>query len=148
MEGSLLRAILGLPKGTSYGAILLPRKLPTMEHRWRTKVANFVHHREQPTNEKHILGGLFDAKRAQATRDHAAKCTNTVALLRNTRAFKRRLKGTARAVMTNPIDRALAGLQRGDHASAACIALAIDRINTRCLGRRSLVKQHTSLAVE
>ncbi|KAJ2758742.1 hypothetical protein IWQ57_006742, partial [Coemansia nantahalensis] len=208
-QGEMLRAIMGLPKCTSYAAILLLCDLPTMEHRWRTRITHYVHRRERPTTHKHILGGLFDedrvrsmrsnhiirqlrdaayctgvtthevrrvtkAKEAEAlaqrtnitsaerrvqhirarpfirklyrqyrtpiirwllgaiavqpatctscgerlTRDHAVECAEVLPIIRNTRAYKAKLGSAASVVMTNPIDKALAGLRRGDYVSA------------------------------
>ncbi|KAJ2249711.1 hypothetical protein GGI13_004198, partial [Coemansia sp. RSA 455] len=62
-QGDMLRAMLGVPKSTSYTAILLLCKMETMEHRWRTKISSYIRRRQLDTDNKHILSGLFDMER-------------------------------------------------------------------------------------
>ncbi|KAJ2064311.1 hypothetical protein GGH13_006168 [Coemansia sp. S155-1] len=62
-QGDMLRAMLGVPKSTSYAAILFLYKMETMEHRWRAKISSCIRRRQPDTDDKHILSGLFDMER-------------------------------------------------------------------------------------
>ncbi|KAJ2819610.1 hypothetical protein FBU31_005472, partial [Coemansia sp. 'formosensis'] len=62
-QGDMLRAMLGVPKSTSYAAILLLCKIETMEHCWRAKISSYIHCRQLASNDKHILNGLLDKER-------------------------------------------------------------------------------------
>ncbi|KAJ2431887.1 hypothetical protein GGF41_000329 [Coemansia sp. RSA 2531] len=62
-QGDMLRAMLGVPKSTSYATIILPCKIETMEHHWRAKISSYVRHRQVDADDKHILDDLFDMER-------------------------------------------------------------------------------------
>ncbi|KAJ2877650.1 hypothetical protein H4R27_006130 [Coemansia aciculifera] len=62
-QGDMLHAMLGVPKSTSYAAILLLCKMETMEHRWRAKISSYICRCQFDSNDKHILSGLFDMER-------------------------------------------------------------------------------------
>ncbi|KAJ2061386.1 hypothetical protein GGH13_006628 [Coemansia sp. S155-1] len=59
-QGNMLCTMLGVPKSTSYMAILLLCKMETMEHCWCTKISSYICHHQIDTNDKHILSGLFN----------------------------------------------------------------------------------------
>ncbi|KAJ2880999.1 phosphatidylinositol kinase- protein kinase tor1, partial [Coemansia aciculifera] len=54
-QGDMLRAMLGVPKSTSYAAILFLCKMKTMEHRWRAKISSYIRHLQLDSDDKHIL---------------------------------------------------------------------------------------------
>ncbi|KAJ2685408.1 hypothetical protein IWW39_004297, partial [Coemansia spiralis] len=62
-QGNMLRAMLGVPRSTSYAAILVLCKMETMEHRWRAKISSYIRRRQLDSDDKHILSGLFDMER-------------------------------------------------------------------------------------
>ncbi|KAJ2754984.1 phosphatidylinositol kinase- protein kinase tor1 [Coemansia pectinata] len=59
-QGNMLRAMLGVPKSTSYAAILFLCKMKTMEHRWRAKISSYIRHPQLDSDNKHILSSLLD----------------------------------------------------------------------------------------
>ncbi|KAJ2025270.1 hypothetical protein IWW57_003436, partial [Coemansia sp. S610] len=64
----MLRAMLGVPRSTSYAAILVLCKMETMEHRWRAKISSYIRRRQLDSDDKHILSGLFDMERVARMR--------------------------------------------------------------------------------
>ncbi|KAJ2059166.1 hypothetical protein GGI17_004552 [Coemansia sp. S146] len=62
-QGDILRAVLGVPKSTSYAAILLLCKIEMMEHHWHTKISSYICRCQLNSDDKHILSGLFNMKR-------------------------------------------------------------------------------------
>ncbi|KAJ2086941.1 hypothetical protein GGI09_006604, partial [Coemansia sp. S100] len=62
-QGGMLRTMLGVPKSTSYVAILLLCIMEAMEHRWRAKISSCIHHHQLDTDNKHIINGLFNIER-------------------------------------------------------------------------------------
>ncbi|KAJ2061236.1 hypothetical protein GGI17_003185 [Coemansia sp. S146] len=62
-QGDMLRAMLRVPKSTSYTAIHLLCKMETMEHRRRAKISSYICRRQLDSDDKHILSGLFDMER-------------------------------------------------------------------------------------
>ncbi|KAJ2819824.1 hypothetical protein GGI24_004669 [Coemansia furcata] len=59
-QGDMLHTMLGVPKSTSYAAILLLCKMETMEHHWQAKISSYICHRQLASNDKHILHSLFN----------------------------------------------------------------------------------------
>ncbi|KAJ2065378.1 hypothetical protein GGI17_000431 [Coemansia sp. S146] len=62
-QGDMLRTMLGVPKSTSYAAILLLCKIEMMEHHWHAKISSYICRCQLNSDDKHIISGLFNMKR-------------------------------------------------------------------------------------